>query len=112
MKPFTMFILALLAAMLGGIAYAVVHGDFWAELNDIIARPWGQATLLDLYVGFAFIGLWIFWREANPVRATMCFLPTLFLGNLYVCVYILYAIFSSGGDKRVLMNGKRADKQL
>ena len=107
MKRLTVFIILLAAVMGGALAYAFHSGDFFAEGERIIAMPWGLASLVDVYIGFAFIGLWIFWRETNALKATLCFLPLLLLGNLYTCLYILYAIYTSAGDMRVFMNGKR-----
>ena len=107
MKRLTAFILLLTAVITGAFAYGFHSGDFFAEFGRIIALPWGLATLVDVYIGFILVGLWIFWREADAVRALLCFLPLLLLGNLYACLYILYAIFTSAGDMRALINGKR-----
>lgn len=107
MKLLTAFIILLAAVMGSALAYAFHSGDFFAEGELLFAMPWGVVSLIDVYIGFAFIGLWIFWRETSALKAALCFLPILALGNFYTCLYILYAIYTSAGDMHTLINGRR-----
>ena len=55
-----------LLALVLAIVHAVVSGSgFRDELTAIFALPWGRATMVDLYLGFALISGWIIYRERS-----------------------------------------------
>lgn len=107
LKKLAFFVSLLLAIMVTGLVYGLMHGNFSSEVSHIAAMPWGLVTFIDIYIGFLLIGVWIFWREVSTFRALLFFVPILFLGNFFTCIYILYAIFTSSGDIQKFINGKR-----
>lgn len=106
-RCFTVYIAALLATMAAAIVYGIFSGSFLTEFSKIMAIPWGQVALLDLYTGFFLFGAWVYWREASVLRTILFFIPVLLLGNLASCLYILYAIYTSAGDIHCFLSGKR-----
>ncbi len=107
LKKLAVFIGLLLLMMCIGLLYGIANGNFAAEISRITAMPWGLVTFLDIYIGFFLLGVWILWREVHPLKAALFFIPILLLGNLFSCVYILYAIYSSAGDVQKFIHGRR-----
>lgn len=95
-------------AMTGVIAYAFVAGDFGAEGAWLLAHPWGQVSLVDLYVGFVLFSLWIIYRERSFWRALIWVVLMMGLGNWTAALYVLVALYGSGGDWQRFWLGRRA----
>ena len=95
-----------LVAMTAVIAYAFVVGDFNAEGAWLMAHPWGQVSLVDLYVGFAIFSMWIVYREKSVVRSIIWVVLMMALGNWTASLYVLLALYSSGGDWRRFWMGQ------
>ena len=95
-----------LVAMTAVIAYAFVVGDFNAEGAWLMAHPWGQVSLVDLYVGFAIFSMWIVYREKSVVRSIIWVVLMMGLGNWTASLYVLLALYSSGGDWRRFWMGQ------
>ena len=97
-----------LLAMTAVIVYAFVVGDFNAEGAWLLAHPWGQVSLVDLYVGFTLFSLWIIYREKSFVRSAIWVILMMVLGNLTAALYVLVALFTSKGNWKQFWMGKRA----
>ncbi len=97
MRPLTLISLCL-AVLVASIAYACSVGDFFDEGGRLLRMPWGQVTLVDLYVGFALIAGWIVYREPHRGRAAAWIVALLLLGNVVTCVYLLLAIRGARGE--------------
>jgi len=97
-----------LLAMTGVIVYAFVAGDFNAEGAWLLAHPWGQVSLVDLYVGFLIFSLWIIYREKSFVRSAVWVVLMLGLGNWTAALYVLVALLTSQGDWKRFWLGRRA----
>jgi len=95
-----------LVAMTSVIAYAFVVGDFNAEGAWLMAHPWGQVSLVDLYVGFAIFSMWIVYREKSVVRSIIWVVLMMAMGNWTASLYVLLALYSSGGDWRRFWMGQ------
>lgn len=103
------FLLALGAAvMAAALLYGFTQGDGWSEVGALVAYPWFNVSLVDVYVGFALFGGWVVYRERSPFRAGVWIVLILVLGNLVSCAYALLALARSGGDWRVFWLGRRA----
>ena len=92
-----MFILRILVA-LGGlalgalIALAFTQGDFGAAGSWLTTDPWGQVTLLDLYLGFLLTAIVIALFERQPWRAIVWIAPLPVLGNVWAAVWFVLAL--------------------
>ena len=82
-------------------------GDFSGEGNLLLSMPWGIASLVDLYVGFALFSGWIVYRERSLVRSLVWVGPMVVLGSFTASLYNLIALFTSGGDWQRFWLGRR-----
>jgi hypothetical protein len=96
------------AAMAAALFYGFTQGDGWSEVGALVAYPWFNVSLVDVYVGFALFAGWIVYRERSPLRAGIWIVLLLVLGNLVSCVYALLALARSGGDWTSFWLGRRA----
>ncbi|MEE2526771.1 hypothetical protein V0U79_10350 [Hyphobacterium sp. HN65] len=74
------------------IALAFADGDFGAAGAWLMADPWGQVTLADLYLGFFFLALVIALFERQPLRAAFWIVPLPFLGNVWAAIWLVLAL--------------------
>ncbi|MGB7859532.1 MAG: DUF1475 family protein [Acidimicrobiia bacterium] len=96
-----------LGVMAGAIAMAMSTGSISNEGSAIWALPWGRVTLIDLYIGLAFFGAWVAFRERSIIRTIAWWVSLLLLGNLAAAVYLVVASFGSA-NSRELIAGNRA----
>ncbi len=72
------------------IVLAVLSGSgLWNELATIFSLPWGRATVVDLYFGFALFSGWIHYRESSLWHAAPWIVATFLLGNLVPGFYVI-----------------------
>ncbi len=96
-----------LVVMTVTIMYGFRSGGGWAEVGDIVALPWGLATMIDIYVGFALFCGWVWYREPSRTASVLWTLGVLSLGNWLTCLYVLIALGRSRGDWRRFWLGMR-----
>jgi hypothetical protein len=97
-----------LVAMTGIIGYALTTNTFSTDGARLLAMPWGQVSMVDLYVGFALFSCWIVYRERSRARAIVWVVLMLLLGNWTASLYTLVAQFTSGGDWEKFWLGRNA----
>ena len=97
-----------LLAMTGIIVYAFIVGDFGREGAQLLAMPWGQVSMVDLYVGFILFSGWIIYREKSLGRSVIWVLLMMVLGNWTASLYALLALLTCGGDWRRFWLGQNA----
>jgi len=90
-----LLVMALLVVLLVSAGYAFNRGDIAEELALITSLPWGIVTLIDVYVGFILVSLWILWREGALIRALPWIILIMILGNIISCIYVLLALYRS-----------------
>ena len=81
-------------AGLGGLVLAgyiiwATKADFWAAVDLITSNPWGQVTLVDLYLGFVLCALVIFVFEQDRRVAACWIVPIFFLGNVWTAIWFV-----------------------
>ena len=81
-----------------GIAYALIQGNFFNELEIMRPLPWFHLSMLDLYIGFILFAGWILYRERTLMRAMLWIILLLTLGNLIACLYAVVALVRSQGN--------------
>lgn len=86
-----------LATVTAALIYAHVAGHIATDWAKLIENPLGVATLVDVYVGFAFFSCWILWREARLTMALLWIALIMLGGNLVSALYVLVALRASNG---------------
>ena len=97
-----------LLAMTGIILYAFIAGNFSHEGAQLLAMPWGQVSMVDLYVGFILFSGWIIYREKSLSRSIFWVFLMMGLGNWTASLYALLALLTCGGDWRRFWLGQNA----
>jgi len=87
-----------LLAMSGALCYALAAGHFYTDGGRLLENPWGLATVVDVYVGFALFSCWVVWREASVTRAVVWIVLIALGGNIVSAIYVLTALRSSRGS--------------
>ena len=98
-------------AMAGAIIWAFATGDFFDEGSQIWGLPWGKVSLIDIYVGLAFFGAWIAYREGSWPRTALWWLALVVLGNLTAAIYLARAAFTSTTPRQVLLGDRETRSQ-
>ncbi len=81
-------------ALLGLIIWAFtanqdLHGDFGQQLAVLTTLPWGVASLVDLYFGFALFAVVVFLTERSWLVALLWAAPVLVLGNIWAALWFV-----------------------
>ena len=92
------------------ILRAIALGDGSAQLANLLAMPWGQVSLVDLYVGFSLFSGWIWFREQNTVVAVAWTCAMMCLGFAAGSVYVLLALRQCRGDWTRFWMGARSSE--
>jgi hypothetical protein len=95
--------------MLGMLIYGLAVGDFFREGVQIAALPWGQATLVDVFIGLTLFSIWVVYRERSRARSLIWIVLLFALGNLTSALYVFMALQKSGGDWNRFFHGQRAN---
>ncbi len=95
-----------LVLMTAALGYGFLFGDGWNEVRILMNYPWFIVSLVDVYVGFAMICGWIWFRETSPIRALTWTVLILVLGNAISCLYVLLALFGSHGNWNQFWTGE------
>jgi hypothetical protein len=93
MTPSRLLAIVFAIVMGGAIMYAVVastppHPDFLAAFGAILAFPWGQVTLLDLYVTFTLFAIIIGLYERTWMHAAAWIIALWILGGFLIAIWI------------------------
>jgi hypothetical protein len=96
--------------MASAIIFGIASGDFSEEGGEIVALAWGKVSLVDLYVGLAFFGAWVAFREKRTVAVAAWWIGLVVLGNLAAAAYLAIAAFRADTPEQILL-GRRADTQ-
>ena len=94
--------------MAAALAWGILNGNLSAEGGALLRMPWGVVSLVEIYVGMALFGCWVFWREASPLRSGVWMLAVALIGNIVSCVYVLLALRSAQGNPMQFWMGARA----
>ena len=93
--------------IMGGIiVWANFQSNFFKNTSKVASTAWGIITLVDLYIGFIFIGLWIIFREKG-ISIIIWFVGLFFLGNLTTALHIIYCIKEVNGNLEIFFIEKR-----
>ena len=90
------FMIVLLLA----IGWAMWRGNGWLEVDDLLSYPWFIVTLVDIYMGFVLVCLWVWFRESSILWSLLVSVLILLLGILATGLYVLLQIRRSKGNWR------------
>lgn len=84
------FAVGTLLLLWGTVRASLVRGvlNNGALLSDV----WFQVTLIDTYLAFMTIFLWIAWKERTPFRGVVWFLLIVTLGNFAIGGYLIWQL--------------------
>lgn len=71
------------------IGWASVRGDFGAEFAAITSMPWGQVSLVDLYIGFGLYAAAVWLVEDKLTVKFLWALPIMVLGNAWSLIWVV-----------------------
>ena len=89
------------------LIYGFTVGDFSGEGSTLLRMPWGQVSLVDVYVGFMLFSGWVVYREKSVLRSILWIVAIIVLGNFTASLYALIALYRSGGDWNRFWLGNR-----
>jgi hypothetical protein len=98
------FSLALLA-ILAATSWAGSQVPIWAVPREVVTHPWFIATLVDTYLAFFTIWLWVAYKESTNTSRVVWLLLIFLLGNIAIALYMLRALWKlpSGSPMRALL---------
>ena len=93
--------------MAAALTYGFTAGDFFADGGRLIDNPWGVVTLVEVYVGYAILAVWMVYREPSALSGVLWVIALMLIGHLVSAVYLLRAAATAKGDLHVFWNGRR-----
>ena len=84
--------------MLSMLIYGFTIGSFTCEGKILLGMPWGQISLVDIYIEFIIVSAWVVHRENNAIKSLIWVLLILTFGSMISCLYIFIAFNNSNGD--------------
>lgn len=94
-------------AMLAVILAAFATSSFTDDGATLTALAWGRVTLVDLYLAFGVMWLWIAFRERSVWRAAAWLVATVTTGSLAIGVYLLWASLRAGSPTELALGPDR-----
>ncbi|MCC5809160.1 MAG: DUF1475 family protein [Ectothiorhodospiraceae bacterium] len=82
-----------LVLIIGMIVYASLDRGVLAALRDLSGDAWIQTTLVDIYISFLTIWLWIAYKERSWVSRLLWLVLVLTLGSVAITTYVLIQLF-------------------
>ncbi|MGP0567179.1 MULTISPECIES: DUF1475 family protein [unclassified Nitrospina] len=80
----------LLVLLLGAIIWSSVESNVFVGFQQLLKYRWGLTTLLDIYIGLTFIGVWIGVIENSVAKGIVWTISLYLLGNLATLFYFIY----------------------
>lgn len=94
-------------AMLAVIAAAFATASFAGDGAVLLDLAWGRVTLVDLYLAFGVLWLWIAFRERSVPRAAAWLLATVTTGSLAIGLYLLWASIRAADPVELILGRDR-----
>lgn len=71
------------------IVFSLSTGDFFEQGSILMGLVWGQMSLVDLYVAFLLVYIWIFYKETKILPRIIWAILLIVTGSLATALYIL-----------------------
>ena len=88
------------------IIFSLLTGDFFAQGSILMGLVWGQMSLVDLYVGFLLVYVWIFYKETKILPRIIWALLLIVTGSLATALYVLIASYRTNTINDLLSQKK------
>ena len=110
----TLFLYAclMMGSIIGGSLWAVQDAAIWDSLRILWQYPWFQVTLLDLYLGFGLVSLFIFYLEQSFIKVCLWTLALIGFGNGITGLYMLRMLYENKKHNLVIGEKKNANFRL
>ena len=82
--------------------HLVAGGDFSSEGSTILDLRWGVVSIVDIYVGAAVVGTWIWWRD-GPRAGIFWVVALVALGHLATAGYVAWRAWSADSVRTLLV---------
>ena len=70
------------------IVFSISTGDLFLEGSIIGSLVWGQMSLVDLYVGFFLVYLWVYYKESSLSARMIWAILFVVTGSMATALYI------------------------
>ncbi len=71
------------------IVFSISTGSLSEQGSILMGLVWGQMSLVDLYVGFFLVYIWIYYKETKVLPKIIWAILLIVTGSLATAVYIL-----------------------
>lgn len=88
------------------IIFSLLTGDFFEQGSILMGLVWGQMSLVDLYVGFALVYVWIFYKETKLIPRMIWAILLFVTGSLATALYILIESYRTHSIQDLLIKQK------
>ncbi len=77
------------ALLIGVLVHAFMNGRASAEIEVLFTLPFGQLTVVDLFVGFVFAAVVILAVERSILMGLLMTIPLFILGNVWLGIWLV-----------------------
>ena len=95
-----------------GLVHALVNGNWSVHASELLENPWGVATLIEAYIGFVFVAVWIACRERRAWMSVVWILMLFTIGNLVAALYVTLELWRCRGDTRRFWLGSSRSESI
>lgn len=88
------------------IIFSLLTGNFFEQGSILMGLVWGQMSLVDLYVGFFLVYLWIYYKESKLLPKIIWAILLIVTGSLATAVYVLIESYRTNTIEELLTQKK------
>jgi len=88
------------------IIFSLLTGNFFEQGSILMGLVWGQMSLVDLYVGFFLVYLWIYYKETRFLPKVIWVILLIVTGSLATALYILIESYRAKTIEELLTQKK------
>ena len=88
------------------IIFSLLTGNFFEQGSILMGLVWGQMSLVDLYVGFFLLYLWIYYKESKLLPKIIWAILLIVTGSLATAVYVLIESYRTNTNEELLTQKK------
>ncbi len=88
------------------IIFSLLTGNFFEHGSILMGLVWGQMSLVDLYVGFFLVYLWIYYKESRLLPRLIWAILLIVTGSLATALYILIESYRAKTIEELLTQKK------
>ena len=89
------------------IAFASRRMGLLEGFGEVLRNPWGVVALVDLYLGFLFVALWMALLERRWWQSTLWIVALFALGNGVTALYLAWRVWRMKSPSRAVLSPDR-----